>query len=73
MGDVGACWDNAVVERFFGNLKHYWLFKVPKPTREYMKQDVTAYMRHYNLTRLHSANENQSPIAYENSFTKLPC
>ena len=25
MGDVGACWDNAVVERFFGSLKHEWL------------------------------------------------
>lgn len=22
-GDAGACWDNAVVERFFGSLKHY--------------------------------------------------
>lgn len=22
MGDVDACWDNAVVERFFGSLKH---------------------------------------------------
>ncbi|WP_155731001.1 DDE-type integrase/transposase/recombinase, partial [Pseudoalteromonas luteoviolacea] len=29
MGDVGACWDNAVVERFFGSLKHDWLLKVP--------------------------------------------
>jgi len=26
MDDVGACWDNAVVERFFGSLKHDWLF-----------------------------------------------
>ena len=26
-GDVGACWDNAVVERFFGSLKHDWIFK----------------------------------------------
>jgi putative transposase len=25
MGDVGACWDNAVVERFFGSLKHDWI------------------------------------------------
>ncbi|MCN4143914.1 MAG: hypothetical protein LC437_02210 [Thiohalomonas sp.] len=24
MGDVGACWDNAVVERFFGSLKHVY-------------------------------------------------
>jgi transposase InsO family protein len=27
MGDVGACWDNAV-ERFFGSLKHDWIFNV---------------------------------------------
>lgn len=27
MGDVGACWDNAVVERFFGSLKHDWILK----------------------------------------------
>ncbi len=31
MGDVGACWDNAVVERFFGSLKHDWIFKVAQP------------------------------------------
>lgn len=49
MGDVGACWDNAVVERFFGSLKHDWIFKVAQPTREFMKQDVTAYMKYYNL------------------------
>jgi putative transposase len=48
MGDVGACWDNAVVERFFGSLKHDWIFKVAQPTREHMIQDVTAYMRYYN-------------------------
>ena len=27
IGDVGSGWDNAVVERFFGSLKHDWLFK----------------------------------------------
>lgn len=62
MGDVGACWDNAVVERFFGSLKHDWLFKVPQPTREHMKNDVAAYMRYYNLDRLHTANNDMSPI-----------
>lgn len=31
MGDVGACWDNAVVERFFGSLKHDWILKVHHP------------------------------------------
>jgi len=71
MGDVGACWDNAVVERFFGSLKHDWLFKVHQPTREHMKQDVAAYMKYYNLKRLHTANKDMSPIEYENQFRKV--
>ncbi len=49
MGDVGTCWDNAVVERFFGSLKHDWLFKVHQPTRKHMKSDVAAYMKYYNI------------------------
>jgi putative transposase len=71
MGDVGACWDNAVVERFFGSLKHDWLFKVAQPTREHMTQDVAAYVKYYNLERLHSSNGDQSPIEYENSFRNV--
>ena len=38
MGDVGACWDNAVVERFFGSLKHDWILKIAQPTRAHMKK-----------------------------------
>jgi putative transposase len=71
MGDVGACWDNAVVERFFGSLKHDWIFKIAQPTREHMKKDVAAYMRYYNLERLHTANGDLSPINYENSLKKV--
>ncbi len=52
---MGACWDNAVVERFFGSLKHDWIFKIAQPTRGYMKNDVTAYMKYYNLERLHNS------------------
>lgn len=65
MGDVGACWDNAVVERFFGSLKHDWIFKVHQPTRKNMKRDVAAYIKYYNLNRLHSANGDLSPVQYE--------
>jgi putative transposase len=71
MGDVGACWDNAVVERFFGSLKHDWVFKIAQPTREHMRKDVAAYMRYYNLERLHTTNGDQSPINYENSLKKV--
>jgi putative transposase len=73
MGDVGDCWDNAVVERFFGSLKHDWIFKVAQPTREHMKQDVAAYMRYYNQERLHSCNGDKSPVSFENSQIKVSC
>ena len=56
MSGVGACWDNAVVERFFGSLKYEWLLKVYHLTRQSMKQDVEHYIRYYNRERLHSAN-----------------
>lgn len=65
MGSVGACWDNAVVERFFGSLKHDWILKVAQPTREHMEADVMKYMRYYNVHRLHSANDDLSPVAFE--------
>ena len=71
MGDVGTCYDNAVVERFFGSLKHDWIFKIAQPTREHMKKDVAAYMRYYNLERLHTKNGDKSPINYENSLKKV--
>jgi putative transposase len=71
MGDVGACWDNAVVERFFGSLKHDWIFKIAQPTREHMTQDVAAYMKYYNLERLHTTNGDLSPIGYEKLHIKV--
>lgn len=65
MGDVDASWDNVVMERFWGSLKHAWLLLVAQPTRSYMKQDVAAYIRYYNLERNHAAYEERSPVRYE--------
>ncbi|WP_440864062.1 IS3 family transposase [Symbiopectobacterium purcellii] len=70
MGDVGACWDNAVMERFWGSLKHEWLLLVPQPTRAYMEQDVATYIRYYNLDRHHAANGDLSPVRYEQMAEK---
>ena len=71
MGDVGACWDNAIVEPFFSSLKHDWIFKVPQPTRAHMKKDVAGYMKYYNLERLDSSNGYQTPVSFENSPKKV--
>ena len=73
MGDVGAWWDNAVVERFFDSLKHDWIFKVAEPTREHMKQDVTAYMRYNNQQRFHSSNGDMSPAKFEKTQINVSC
>lgn len=67
MSGKGNCYDNAVVERFFGSLKHEWLVNVINLTREGMINDVNHYIRYYNEIRLHSTLGYQCPIEYENS------
>ncbi len=71
MGDADASWDNAVVKRFFGSLKHDWIYKIAQPTREPIKKYVAAYMRYYNLKGLHTANGDKSLINYKNSQKKV--
>ncbi|MBT5230787.1 MAG: transposase [Methylococcales bacterium] len=71
MSGKGACRDNAVVERFFGSLKHEWLLNVYHLTRDGMKKGVQAYIKYYNHIRLHTANGDQTPINYENSLMKV--
>ena len=65
MSSVGACLDNAVVERFFGSLKHEWLLNIVHLTLESMKQDVEEYIRYYNHERLHTTLGDLTPINYE--------
>ncbi len=38
-----------------------------------MAHDVAAYMKYYNVDRLHSANDDISPINYENYLFKVSC
>ena len=65
MSGKGACWDNAVVERFFGSLKHEWLLNVFHLRHETMRRDVEIYIKYYNQDRLHTANGDCSPIDFE--------
>lgn len=71
MSGKGACWDNAVVERFFGSLKNEWLLKVIHLTRESMKIDVQKYIRYYNHDRLHTTLGDLTPVAYEKRNIKV--
>ena len=71
MSGRGNCYDNAVVERFFGSLKHEWLTNVIHLTRDGMINDVNQYIRYYNGTRLHATLDYQTPNEYENSQIKV--
>jgi putative transposase len=66
MSRKGNCWDNAVVESFFGSLKREMAGDdVPEDWRE-VDRRVFAYIAgHYNSNRLHSALGYVSPNAYE--------
>lgn len=65
----GNCWDNAVMERFFGSLKAERTDGKFYTTRAEAKADVVDYIeRFYNLQRLHSTLNYVSPIAYEMEY-----
>jgi putative transposase len=72
MSRKGNCWDNAVMERFFGSLKSERTESKNYLTREEAKEDVINYIEmFYNSTRLHSALGYMSPLQFEKRNASL--
>jgi len=46
------CWDNAVMENFFGHLKQEAIKQHPNPTFEEAKQLIDDYIHFYNYERI---------------------
>jgi putative transposase len=66
MSRKGNCWDNAVMERFFGSLKAELTDHKHYATRSEAKIDVVDFIESfYNNHRLHSTLEYKSPVAFE--------
>lgn len=66
MSRKGDCWDNAVVESFFGTLKSERVRWRHYQTREEARADIVDYIvMFYNTRRLHSYLDYQSPEAFE--------
>ncbi len=69
MSRKGDCWDNAVAESFFGTLKQELIHRRSWPTRREAAAAIAEYIElFYNGRRRHSANDYQSPVAYERLF-----
>lgn len=66
MSRKGDCWDNAVVESFFGSLKQERVHWRHYQTRSQAQQDVLQYISvFYNHYRLHSYLDYKSPNQFE--------
>lgn len=72
MSRKGDCWDNAVVESFFGSLKQERVHWRNYQTRYEAQQDILQYISvFYNNYRLHSTLGYMSPSDYETQLTKI--
>lgn len=66
MSRKGNCWDNAVAERFFLNLKMERVWQRNYANRAEARSDIADYIvGFYNSERLHSVLGNLPPTAYE--------
>ena len=69
MSRKGNCWDNAVMERFFLNLKMERVWQRDYANHGEAQVDIADYIvGFYNATRLHSTLGYRSPAQYEHQF-----
>ena len=72
MSRKGDCWDNAVVESFFGSLKQERVQWQNYQTRYEAQQDILKYISTwFNPYRLHSTLGYVSPDYYERQFNEI--
>ena len=71
MSRKGNCWDNAVAERFFLNLKMERVWQRNYANHAEAKLDVANYIASfYNCERLHSVLGNLPPSVYERTMAE---
>lgn len=71
MSRKGNCWDNSVVESFFGTLKQEHVFFSEYTTRDEARNSIFEWIEgFYNRTRIHSTLGYRSPEEYERMIMK---
>jgi putative transposase len=72
MGTIGDCFDNSMVESFFGTLQLELLDRQHRPTRQDLAIAIFEYIEAwYNPRRRHSTNGMLSPAQYEQTHASL--
>ena len=72
MSRKGDCWDNAVAERFFLNLKMERVWQRNYVNQDEARKDVADYnVSFYNTDRINSVLGNMSAVAFEQKMAAL--
>ncbi len=64
MSRRGNCYDNAVMENFFGTLKSELLYTQAFESVEDFKQELAKYIDYYNNKRIKAKLKGLSPVQY---------
>jgi putative transposase len=73
MSGKGNCYDNAVMESFWGTLKNEWVNYQKYQTRSQARTDIFSYIEgFYNTVRLHSTLGYLSPAEFEAIYHNHP-
>jgi len=64
MSRKGNCYDNAVIESFFGTMKSEFLYLMEFESIAHFKQELSKYIYYYNHNRIKSKLKGMSPVQY---------
>ncbi|NIK80489.1 transposase InsO family protein [Paenibacillus castaneae] len=64
MSRKGNCYDNAVMENFFGIMKSEFLYLNEFESVDHFKQELARYIDYYNHKRIKSKLKGMSPVQY---------
>lgn len=64
MSRKGNCYDNAVIENFFGIMKSEFLYRKEFESITHFKQELAKYIDYYNHKRIKTKLKGMSPVHY---------
>ncbi|MDH6353653.1 transposase InsO family protein [Brevibacillus sp. 1238] len=64
MSRKGNCFDNAVMENFFGIMKSELLYLKEFHSVDHLKSELAHYIRYYNHKRIKTKLKGMSPVQY---------
>jgi len=71
MSRKGNCYDNAVIESFFGTLKSEFLYIKEFESLDHFKVELAKYIHYYNHKRIKSKLKGMSPVKYRTHALKV--